>query len=475
MDYPGSTRGDEGWRPSIWANSGSVPGQCTQVPMLHPPGPPGPSFTSWRGPRDARMFAQVQQPSAPVQAYAGQVQQPSAPVQAYRPYSQRPVAPYPPTGTGGMAPNTWQVNQDIGMVSQPPYPTAPGPAYIQPGPRIAMYPPGSSSLSAPPLPRTVPATGTDNHPRSFADTPALPAEPSSDPRSNWSSHDQSRGLPLAVSQLETALRSSGRTRQRAEKYDGTMDWADNLKQFEMVADWNGWSEEENAAQLSMSLTGTARQAWADSFSDPHTTMSYAALVKALSQRFKPVGHEEAYKAEFRRRSRGKEETFLEFGHGLRRLAIRAFPKINFEAREELVVDQFLLGLPDAEMRRHVSLAPSGNVDQAITLATEYETVSQSMKGIVPSKPKQVAVVKGTGTSSQDSSNTEDLLKVLIDLVKKQNRSGHGNRHGGPQRASPIICFKCSQPGHIARDCPPLQTEQTTPGEENQNGKKSPLN
>ena len=178
---------------------------------------------------------------------------------------------------------------------------------------------------------------------------------------------------------------------------------------------------------------------------------------------------------FRRRSRGKEETFLEFGHRLRRLAIRAFPKINFEAREELVVDQFLLGLPDAEMRRHVSLAHAGNVDQAITLATEYETVSQSMKGIVPSKPKQVAAVQGTGTSSQDSSNTEDLLKVLIDLVKKQNRSGPGTRCGGPQWASPIICFKCSHPGHIARDCPPLQTEQTTPGEENQNGKKSPLN
>ena len=236
MDYPGSTRGDEGWRPSIWANSGSVPGQCTQVPMLYPPGPPGPSFTSWRGPRDARMFAQVQQPSAPVQAYAGQVQQPSAPVQAYGPYSQRPVTPYPPTGTGGIAPNAWQANQDIGMVSQPPYPAAPGPAYIQPGPRIAMYPPGSSSLSAPPLPQTVPATGTANHPRSFADTPALPTEPGSDPRSNWSSNDQSRGLPLAVSKLETALRSSARTRQRAEKYDGTMDWADYLKQFEMVAD-----------------------------------------------------------------------------------------------------------------------------------------------------------------------------------------------------------------------------------------------
>ena len=88
----------------------------------------------------------------------------------------------------------------------------------------------------------------------------------------------------------------------------------------------------------------------------------------IPQRFKPEGQEEAFKAEFRHRVRRKEESFLEFGHNLRRLAIRAFPRINHVSREELVVDQFLVGLSEVDMRRHVSLSHPANVDQAITLS-----------------------------------------------------------------------------------------------------------
>ena len=125
---------------------------------------------------------------------------------------------------------------------------------------------------------------------------------------------------------------------------------------EMVSLWNGWREDEKAVQLSMSLSGTASQAWADSFCDPQASLGCDSLVSAPTQCFKPVGHEEAYKAEFRGKTKNREESFLEFDHRLRRLVIRAFPKIIHESRKELVMDQFLMGLTDAEMRRHMSLA-----------------------------------------------------------------------------------------------------------------------
>ena len=64
-----------------------------------------------------------------------------------------------------------------------------------------------------------------------------------------------------------------RTKQKPEKFDGSSDWADYIKHFEMVSLWNGWWEDEKAVQLSMSLTGTARQAWADSFTDPQASLS----------------------------------------------------------------------------------------------------------------------------------------------------------------------------------------------------------
>ena len=182
------------------------------------------------------------------------------------------------------------------------------------------------------------------------------------PRQRIAMADQSSVGPRSFMNLDPEFRQPQQTKQKPEKSDGSSDWADYLKHFEMVSLWNGWREDEKAVQLSMSLTGTARQAWADSFSDPQASLSYDSLASALTQRFKPDSYEEAYKAEFRRKNKTKEESFLEFGHRLGWLAIRAFPKINHDSREELVVDQFLMGLTDAEMRRHVILAHPCNVD-----------------------------------------------------------------------------------------------------------------
>ena len=176
-----------------------------------------------------------------------------------------------------------------------------------------------------------------------------------------------------------AVAPTGWTKQKPEKFEGSSDWSDYLNHFEMMSLWNCWSGEEKAVQLSMSLTSAARQAWSDSFCDGRTPLTYDSLVNALTQRFKPEGQEEAFKAEFHHGVRRKVESFLEFGHNLRRLAIRAFPRINHVSREELVVDQFLVGLSEVDMRIHVRLSHPANVDQAITLATEFETVTQSFK------------------------------------------------------------------------------------------------
>ena len=94
-----------------------------------------------------------------------------------------------------------------------------------------------------------------------------------------------------------------RMKYKPEKYDDTADWADYLRHFEVVSAWNEWSLEDRAVQLSMNLTGVAREAWADSFCDQTSPISYDALVSALTQRFKPEGQEEVYKAEFRHRMR----------------------------------------------------------------------------------------------------------------------------------------------------------------------------
>ena len=229
----------------------------------------------------------------------------------------------------------------------------------------------------------------------------------------------------------------------------------------MVSLWNGWSEEEKAVQLSMSLTSAARQAWSDSFCDGRIPLTYGSLVSALTQKFKPEGQEEAFKVEFCHRMRRNDESFIEFGHNPRRLTITAFPRINHVSREELVVDQFLVGLSEVDMRRHVSLSHPAKVDQAITLATEFETVTQSFKSSLAAKPKQVAAVSDAGATvgTGQGSLTDELLKVLTDLVKKQN-VGQKPRNGPRGKNPNIVSYNCQNKGHIAKNSPAKETTTT---------------
>ena len=252
---------------------------------------------------------------------------------------------------------------------------------------------------------------------------------------------------------------SGRFKSyKPEKYDGTSDWTDYLKHFEIVATWNGWSEMEKAAQLSMSMTGVARQAWADSCSDISVLGDYKALIRHMGQRFKPEGQEESYKAEFRSRIKRKDETFLEYGYALRRLVIRAFPRLSHEGREELVRDQFVMGLSDAEMRRHVSLSHPETLDKAITLATEFEVISQSIRVPFPQKPKPVSAVQDTASPSANDEILTQVLEAIHKLSQNQSRPRRGQHN--------IRCYECQELGHVKRHC--LQLKQV-------NSSEKPLN
>ena len=87
----------------------------------------------------------------------------------------------------------------------------------------------------------------------------------------------------------------------------------------------------NDVKLPSSTGGSST--WVDTFCDSTSPVTSDALVTALTQCFKPEGQEEAHKVPFWNRFRGKDETFMEYGYALRRLATRAFPQIKHEAHE----------------------------------------------------------------------------------------------------------------------------------------------
>ena len=57
---------------------------------------------------------------------------------------------------------------------------------------------------------------------------------------------------------------------------------DYLMHFQMISAWNRCNLDDKAVQLTINLTGIAKQAWVDSFSDLSTPVSYESLVAALT-------------------------------------------------------------------------------------------------------------------------------------------------------------------------------------------------
>ena len=102
----------------------------------------------------------------------------------------------------------------------------------------------------------------------------------------------------------------------------------------------------------MIMAGVARQVWSDIVDSSVNAYDYQVPVQAMGDRFQLKGYAETYKAESHGWRRKEDESFIELSYALRRLVIRAYPKTAHEAREEMVLDRFLIGRD--EMRKHVS-------------------------------------------------------------------------------------------------------------------------
>ena len=93
-------------------------------------------------------------------------------------------------------------------------------------------------------------------------------------------------------------------------------------------------------QLAMSLQGQAQRVLGD-VAHYGETDYYDSLLNELSRTFNPVERETTYRIEFWNRIRRSNETVMEYGYTLHRLAVRGFPNIPHNYQEQWVLDQFV--------------------------------------------------------------------------------------------------------------------------------------
>lgn len=253
-----------------------------------------------------------------------------------------------------------------------------------------------------------------------------------------------------------------RKQKEPDKFDGkSVAWQDYLVHFEQVSVWNGWSYAEQSQQLIMSLRGEAQKILGDL--SQGQLRDYDALKSILGSRFSPKELIVAHRVEFRSRLRKADESPSDYGYALRRMGNLAFPDMSYADREIVILEQFMNGVGNIDIRSHVILHHPKTLENAISSATEFEAVKGQQLSIT--KPGSVHAVQSSQVKSPD-----ELLSALKSLQISLNKLANTQRGGKRQTGKAIECYNCHEMGHIAKYCKAPKTN--TPDKNNQSNLKS---
>lgn len=254
-------------------------------------------------------------------------------------------------------------------------------------------------------------------------------------------------------------------------FDGSTPWKDFLVQFELIAELNGWDERCRSLQLAASLRGPAQAVLADL--EPRRRRSFHLLVDVLEQRFGSSNQTEVFKAMLRNRSRKPTESLPELAHDIKRLLSRAYPDASREMKETLAKDFFIDALGDGDVKWKVYQARARSLEEAVTVAVEFEafTLAETKKN--PTRKLAVRTVNEKTEPNPKSGTVDELTKTLTEALAKgfenltqqlsqlqagKNMVGHGKSK--KKRTNDGKCWECGEAGHFSRDCPRKNQKQT---------------
>ncbi len=259
-----------------------------------------------------------------------------------------------------------------------------------------------------------------------------------------------------------------------DHYDGKIAWTDFHAHFEVCARVNGWSNEQKADYMAVSLRGAAQQVYSDLPSQ--SKGDFQAIVRALEGRFHPAHQAELFRAQLRSRVRGPKESLPELGQSIRRLIARSYPAAPLDLTETLAKDHFLDALEDSDMRLKLRQNKPQTLDEAVCQAVELDAFNTAEKHRRAGIGKAVRMVQSgdAENGAEQNINSVTVKAVQSDLEKKVNqiaeqlqglvtnsrpsyqskRTDRRPYYSGPFTGS---CYQCGKVGHKKQECPEVPT------------------
>ncbi|KAJ8733536.1 hypothetical protein PYW08_001834 [Mythimna loreyi] len=208
------------------------------------------------------------------------------------------------------------------------------------------------------------------------------------------------------------------------RFDGTSSWTAFKYQFETLMKTNRWDDEQSFAALTLALRGDALLVLENLPSDGRTL---ERLMEGLDTRYGDKHLEHVFRAQLRDRTQRPNESLQQWGVEVERLVRRAYMSMTPETVEVNLVQAFIDGLRDTEVRAMVRLGHHQTLKSAMAHALEVEAVRQD-------------------------SRTHRVREVVVSpSVQPRQREGVVSS-SAKSRYIPT-CYGCGEKGHIRTDCP----------------------
>ncbi|KAJ8939798.1 hypothetical protein NQ318_022728 [Aromia moschata] len=217
-------------------------------------------------------------------------------------------------------------------------------------------------------------------------------------------------------------------------YDGQSSWSMYRRQFEAAAKANGWTPQEMATSLVISLRGQALEILQ---SIPEEQQNdYDRIVGALEIRYGHKYLRQVYQSQIKSRQQRSNESLQEYEADIERLIHLAYPQAPKEFLEQIGIQTFIDGLVDTEMQQALRLGRHTTISDALVAALEFKAAKEASRSY-KSRVRQVKF-----DECQSLPETMEKIMRALDEIKQSN---------SPQKET-RRCYNCGKIGHLQRFC-----------------------
>jgi hypothetical protein len=236
-------------------------------------------------------------------------------------------------------------------------------------------------------------------------------------------------------------------------FDGTTDVDNFISQFGRVAGIMGWDQPEAAIRFQMTVSGPAQKGL--------TATTLDGMCSQLRSRYRLS--EDGAVVLLKTLKWKANDDIHEFAAYVRKLVDKAFPELNPNQMERRAIKELTNALPPSchllvwELRNRTP----NNYEEVVTLVQEFNEMN------LGTRVNKVEVDEVTMLRKEVAAQATLIEQMVATQAEMQKQLSSALSQLRPRRDnSSIICYRCQQPGHIARSCnaAPVKPRQTQPSE-----------